>query len=355
MSVNYENFGKNKDNNNIVLITLTNRNGYTMGVTNLGASLVAFCAKDKLGDFRDVVLGFNSGEYYEHHNFDAMGSTVGRNANRISNHSFELNGIRYELAETYQGMNIHSGPDLYGKRLWGYKVEENDNGGFVKFSLLSPDMDQGIPGNLEITVTYMLTKDNSMRIIYEGVSDKDTIINLTNHGYYNLNGQGSGNIDNHLLYINADSFTYSEDGNVANDTVRDVAGTAFDFRQMKMIKECLESDFEPVVSKHGLDHNFCLNNDDCLCHAVRLESEESGIALDVYTDRPGIQIYTANHMNIRNGGKDNKVYGNRGGIALETQFYPDAVNHKEFLSPVVKAGTHFRSVTEYKFSVIGEK
>lgn len=122
---------------------------------------------------------------------------------------------------------------------------------------------------------------------------------------------------------------------------------------MKKIKECLESDFEPVVSKHGLDHNFCLNNNSH--HAVRLESEESGIALDVYTDRPGIQIYTANHMNMTNGGKDNKVYGNRGGIALETQFYPDAVNHKDFLSPVVKAGMHFRSVTEYKFSVIGEK
>ena len=353
MSVNYKEFGKNKDNNNIVLITLTNENGYAMGVTNLGASLVSFCAKDKSGSFRDVVLGFKSGEYYEHYNFDAMGSTVGRNANRISNHSFELNGIRYELADTYQGANIHSGPDLYGKRLWDYEVKEDDNGSYVKFSLLSPDMDQGIPGNLEISVTYMLTADNSMRIIYEGVSDKDTRVNMTNHGYYNLNGHGCGNIDNHLLYINADSFTYSEDGNVANDTVRDVTGTPFDFRNMKKIKECLESDFEPVVSKHGLDHNFCLNNNSH--HAVRLESEESGIALDVYTDRPGIQIYTANHMNMTNGGKDNKVYGNRGGIALETQFYPDAVNHKDFLSPVVKAGMHFRSVTEYKFSVIGEK
>lgn len=355
MSVTCENFGRTAAGRDISLYTITNENGVSAAFTDLGACWVSMIVPDKDGHMDDVTLGLKSGEEYELRAFDAIGAPVGRNANRIDGCRFSLNGVTYTLSDNDGGRNLHSGPDVYYKRLWKGNPVDTELGEGIEFSLFSPDMDQGMPGNLNVSITYILTPDNSVVIEYRGLSDKDTLFNMTHHAYFNLAGHNSGNMYDELLWIDADRFLYGSDGRVTDDEPYDVTGTAFDFRQLKRISDDIGCDDERIRSRGGYDHNFCLNTKgDCVELAAKLVNEKNGRFMDVFTDLPGIQIYTGNFLSDKSVAKDNAVYHPGDGIAMETQFWPDAINHPDFAQPVIKAGCEFMTQTIYHFGVIGE-
>ncbi len=356
MSITVEGFGTNKEGREIKLYTITNSQGASIQVSDMGAVWVSARFPDKEGHMDDVILGFESGEEYELRNYVGMGAIIGRNSNRISNHSFTLNGVKYELANNENGNNLHSGPDYYGNRIWDSEAVETELGEGVEFSLFSPHMDQGYPGNLKITVSYILTEDNSVMIEYNGVSDEDTVVNMTNHAYFNLGGHKSGKIYDHLVWIDADSYTRGADGVVTTGEKYPVEGTPMDFRQLKRIGDEIDADFEPLQRTSGYDHNFCLKTD---CNEVELVAKvveaKSGRVMDIFTNMPGMQMYTGNFLWDGNKGKEGMSYHRGDGVAFETQFYPDAVNHPQFPSPFVKAGESFCYNTIYHFTVMDEE
>ncbi len=354
MSVETENFGKTKDGREIRLYTVTNSRNTVLKLTDMGAVWVSMLVRDKNGAYDDVVLGLESGEEYETRTFDAFGATVGRNANRIYGHRFALNGKEYELADNDSGKNLHSGPDMYYTRLWEGRCVSSAEGEGVEFSLFSPDGDQGMPGNLKVSVTYTLTEDDSVIIDYRALCDKDTVFNMTNHSYFNLAGHKSGVIDGHEVRINAEKFTFGTEGRVADDTLYGVEGTPLDFRQPKRLGDGMYLEEELIKSKGGYDHNFCLDNGGRFAFAASITEPESGRVMEISTDMPGLQMYTGNYISTRNKGKDGTVYHPYWGAAFETQYYPDAVNHPSFPSPVIRAGQEAASRTVYRFDVLKE-
>lgn len=343
-----EPFGKTADGRKITLFTVTNRNRTELKVTDMGAVWVGMLVKDRNGDMRDVILGLESGEEYELRSGDALGAIVGRNCNRISGHRFVLDGKEYVLADNDCGNNLHSGPDMYFTRLWDAETVSDERGEGISFSLVSPDGDQGMPGNLNITVTYILTEDDSVEIEYRAVSDADTVVNMTNHAYFNLGGHDSGDIFDEKIMVEADGFTCGMNGTVTDGKIYPVCGTPLDFRKLKRVGDGIDSDFMNMKDKRGYDHNFCLNNSSGETEfAAKVVNERTGIAMDIFTDMPGLQIYTGNYINEKNKGKDGASYRPHCGTAYETQFYPDAVNHPEFPSPVLSAGEEYLKHTVY--------
>lgn len=341
------NFGKNKKGEDCTIYRLENRNGMAMEVSDFGATVVSLFVQDKEGNIKDVVLGYDSPIDYEGPSGTFFGATVGRNANRIGGASFELNGKKYVLEKNNGENNLHSGPDSYSFRLWNVK-DTNDNS--ITFVLNSPDGDQGYPGAVELEVTYTLTEDNSVEISYRAVPSEDTIINLTNHSYFNLDGHASENILDHKMWLCADSFTRTNAESVPTGEIVPVEGTPMDFRIKKAIGEEIDADYEAVVLGRGYDHNWCLNNNGEYEKIAELTSEESGITMEVYTDLPGVQVYTGNYIENEKG-KDGAVYQKRQGVAFETQFYPDAVHHENFPSPICKKGEIYQTKTVYKFKI----
>lgn len=356
MSITCVDFGKTAAGEAINLYTITNSNGVSAGFTDLGACWVTMLVPDKNGKMADVTLGLASGEEYELRAYDSLGAPVGRHANRIDGCKFTLNGVTYTMADNDKGRNLHSGPDMYYKRLWKAQAVDTELGEGVEFTLFSPDGDQGFPGNLNVSVTYVLTEDNSVIIEYRGVSDKDTIFNMTHHAYFNLSGHDSGNMYDELLWIDADSFLYGTGNKVTDDKPYDVTGTAFDFRQLKAINADINCGDEKITSRGGYDHNFCLNTTgESVDLVAKLVDEKSGRFMDVFTDLPGIQIYTGNFLSDKSVAKDGVTYHPGDGIAMETQFWPDSPNHPDFKQAVLKAGDEFFSQTIYHFGVIGEE
>ncbi len=355
MSVVTEPFGRTQDGKAITLFTIANENGTILKLTDMGAVWVSMLVKDREGGLDDIVLGLRSGDRYETATYDAFGATVGRSANRISHGRFTLNGKEYILADNDKGCNLHSGPDMYYYRLWDSEIVSGDGEEGVCFSLFSPDGDQGMPGNFNVSVTYTLTADDSVIIEYRGVSDADTIVNMTNHAYFNLGGHASGTVHDELMWIDADSYTFGRDGEISDGLLHPVDGTPLDFRSPKRIGDDIDSDDELVRLKGGYDHNFCLNNNGELALVARIIHEKTGRYMEIFTDRPGMQVYTGNFISEKNEGKDGVTYHPRGGTAYETQHYPDAVNHEEFPSPIVKAGEEYLSRTIYHFGVIEEQ
>lgn len=354
MSVKVENFGRTKDGREIKLYTVTNASGMVLKLTDMGAVWVSMLVPDKDGNMDDVVLGLESGEEYELRSYDAFGATVGRNANRIYNHRFVLNGKEYVLADNDSGYNLHSGPDMYFERMWDSETVEGDSGDGVRFSLLSPDTDQGMPGNLKVSVTYLLTDDGSVVIDYCAVSDADTVFNMTNHSYFNLGGHKSGVIDDEKVWIDADKFVFGTEGRIADSTPYDVEGTPLDFRTLTRLGDGLHSDAVFIRKKGGYDHNFCLKNNGELMLVAKAVEEKTGRVMEISTDMPGLQMYTGNYINTKNKGKEGAVYHPYDGVAFETQYYPDAINNPGFPSPVIKAGEEVKHRTVYHFGVLKE-
>lgn len=338
-------FGKNKKGEAATLYTFENKNGMVMEVTDFGATLHALLIPTGKGKL-DVVLGYDDPAGYEGPGGTFFGATVGRNANRIGKARFVINGREYQLDKNDGGKNnLHSGYDFQSFRVWNVKsVGENS----ITFALHSPDGDQGYPGALDIAVTYTLTEDNAVKIDYYGVPQADTIVNYTNHSYFNLNGHASGPITRHTVWVDADSYTPANAESIPTGEIAPVEGTPMDFRTGKEVGRDINMDFEALNFGNGYDHNWCLNNGGHFAKVAELTGDVSGITMEVYTDLPGVQIYTANFVE-NEAGKQGAVYQRRHGICFETQYYPDALNHENFPSSLVKAGEEYKTTTVYKF------
>lgn len=326
-------FGKLADGRQARLYTIENGR-LRAEITSYGASLVSLFV-----DGVDVCLGCDDVSGYEC-NGSYLGAVVGRNANRTGGAGFELNGERVTLPANEGKNNLHSGPDSWAWRLWEMTAY---TGSSLTFAIHSPHGDQGFPGNADVTVTYTIENDG-LTIEYRAGSDRDTVFNLTNHAYFNLFGQDQPRraMDQELM-IPGEYFCPDDAENIPTGELRHVEGTPFDFRTFKPIGRDIGMDYEPLILQGGYDHNFV--NSGKVCAVLR--NPETGLTMTVTTDCPGVQVYAGNFLD--NVGKGGVYYGKRTGVALETQFYPDAVNHPEWPQPVVKAGEKLRSVTRYAF------
>ena len=314
----------------------------TATVTDYGAHLVSLLVPDAKGTIADVVLGFDDCNGYRTGNGGFLGATVGRNANRMKNACFVLNNKTWSLSPNENSNNHHSGPDCYHTRLW--KVLSHTDSA-ITLALHSPHKDQGFPGNADIQVTYRLDSNDGLHIVYDAVSDRDTVFNLTNHSYFNLAGQENTHAAmDQLLTIPGRFFNPDDAENIPTGELRSVAGTPMDFRCPKPIGRDIEEDYEPLLLQGGYDHNW-----EVFCNPCAIVHDPaSGRTMSVHTDCPGVQFYAGNFLNET--GKGGIHYGKRSGIALETQYYPDSVNHPEWPQPFTKAGEKYHSETVYRFT-----
>lgn len=337
-------FGTTGDGRKAWLYTMKNDAGTTVSVTDYGAALVNVIVKGQDGIPLDVVLGYDDAAGYERGEA-SIGATVGRSANRIGGAQIEIGGRTYDLEKNDNGNNLHSGLDYYNKRFW--EVAENGDD-HVTFLLHSPDGDQGYPGALDMYVTYSLDEDNMLTIHYEAVPDQDTVINMTNHSYFNLNGHDSGSVLEHTVMLEADAFTPADAESIPTGEIRPVEGTPMDFRTAKKLGAEIDADYEPLRFGAGYDHNWVLKNENGFDKVAEVTADRSGIRMEVWTDLPGVQMYTANFLD-NEPGKDGAVYGSRSAVCLETQYYPDAIHHDNFPGPVCRRGEKYDTRTAYRF------
>lgn len=346
MSVEKKFYGYTADQKEISSYTLTNKSGMKAVLLDIGAVIESLLVPDKNGNLVDVVLGFGDPKLYLENN-GSLGAVVGRHANRIANATYTLNGVTYKLEANNGPNNLHSNPGSYYKRLWDAKIGENS----VAFTLHSPDGDQNYPGNFTVTVTYTLSDENGLSLKYDMESDKNTLANLTNHSYFNMDGHDSGDVLSQKVWIDADQFTPSDATLIPTGEYRDVTGTPFDFRTEKTIGQDIHADDEQIKNGGGYDHNYVLKTDGKFAKVASMTGAKSGIVMDVYTDMPGMQVYTANGTTIECG-KNKSSYKPFCGACFETQFFPDSIHHENFKSCVLKANTKFTTVTEYRFHTV---
>ncbi len=343
MGIQTEAFGSLADGRQVDRLILTGAGGLRVSVLTYGATLQAI----EYGG-RDVLLGYDRLEDYVEARGSYQGATVGRYANRIKGGRFTLNGTAYVLACNDGNNHLHGGRIGFDKKIWTAQVLNGGDAPAVKLSIVSEDMEEGYPGRLDVSVTMTVTADNVLQLAYEARGDKDTVINLTNHAYFNLNGWDGGDVRDTELTVFADRITEADGELIPTGRLLPVEGTPFDFRGGRAIGEALASDHPLIRSAGGVDHNFVLGTDRCRRHAARAVSPRSGIALDCYTDLPGVQVYTANALDEAAGKGGVKLHKHQG-FCLETQFFPDSPNQPAFPSTVLKAGEVFRSTTSYAF------
>lgn len=345
MGVRKEKFGTTACGKDIYMYTLSNSKGMQAKIINYGAILVSLLVPDTNGHTEDVVLGFDRLEdYYGNGSF--FGATIGPSANRIAGASFALGGRQYKIDDNDGGNNLHSHMEQgYHKRVWT-ALEGTDS---VTLTVEGKDGDMGFPGNKTASITYSLSEDNELKLSYHAVSDADTIINLTNHTYFNLSGHQAGIIEDHLLQINASHFTPVVAGAIPTGEIAPVAGTPLDFTQMKPIGRDINADCEQLKLVKGYDHNFVIDGaDGTLREIVAAEDPKSGRKMKVFTDLPGVQFYAGNCIGEETG-KGGAVYGPRSGFCLETQYYPDNIHHPNFPQAVFGPGREYDAVTVYQF------
>jgi aldose 1-epimerase len=342
-----QSFGKTEDGQPVDLYILTNKTGMEAAITNYGGTVVSLKVADRNGKFDDVVLGYDNLDGYATGKA-YIGATVGRYANRIAHATFTLDGTTYTLAKNDGDNHLHGG---FNKRVWTAKDVSSSAGQALELTYLSKDGEEGFPGNLPVKVVYTLTDENELRIDYSASTDKDTVLNLTNHAYFNLAGQGNGDILQQQVMIKADRFTPIDATSIPTGELRRVKGTPFDFTKMTAIGARIDQDDQQLKLGRGYDHNFVLNGDTmrALFLAAQAYDPHSGRLLEVFTTEPGIQLYTGNFLDGIHG-KDGKVYNRRYAFCLETQHFPDSPNHPNFPSAELKPGQHFQSTTVYKFS-----
>ncbi|MCP1101753.1 aldose 1-epimerase [Aequitasia blattaphilus] len=325
------------------MITLKNQHGLEVTLSEFGGTLVNLLVPDGNGKKIDVVLGYDSDAEYEKGG-TFFGAIVGRVANRIAGGKFSLNQKEYTLDQNDHENNLHSGMNFYSKRKWNVKEADENR---VTFTLFSPDKDQGYPGNVEISVTYELTPENELLISYGAAPDEDTLINMTNHSYFNLSGHDGGSVLEQKVWIDADGFTPTNEDLIPTGEIRSVENTPMDFRKEKKIGKEINEDYEPLNIAGGYDHNWVLNGSGYRKVAY-LYAEDTNVKMEVYTDLPGMQFYTGNFIEKENG-KNGAVYKKRHGLCFETQYFPDAVNQEAFQSPITKKGATYQTKTGYKF------
>lgn len=344
-------FGALDDGTEIDLYKITNKSGAYVKLQTLGAGIQSLYVPDKNGVLSDVVLGFDNPQDYTDPDHGYQGLVVGRWANRIRDAKFTFNGEEYHTPINQGRWTLHSG-GRFSFTPW--EVEETGDD-YVVFKRFSPDLEDGFGGNFTMRVKYTFTEDNTLRLEYMIMSDKDTVANPTNHSYFNLSGNDDEIIDSHYLMINADYFTETDDDQLPTGELGELKGTMMDFSTMHKIGEHINEPFKAVIDGIGYDNNYCLRKKDfTMQQAAVLEHRGSGRRLEVYTDLPGIQLYCGGWLDKNyTAGKGTNVVKYRRGAALETQFYPDTVNHQDvFPARFVKANEEFKTVTEFRFSVI---
>ncbi len=330
------------------LFVLKNSNGLEACITNYGGRLVSMMVPDKNGKMTDVVLGYGSIADYlaSDGNFGAL---IGRYGNRIAKAKFTLDGSEYSLPQNDNGNCLHGGPQGYHTRMWDANQVSDK---VLELTYLSKDGEAGFPGNLDIKVTYTLTDNNAIDIKYEATTDKPTVVNLTNHSYFNLSGIPGSQILDQLMMINADAYTPVDGNLIPTGVLEPVEGTPMDLRMPVAIGEQIDNSFEQLTLGRGYDHNWVLNSKgDINTLAAKAISKTSGIVLEVYTNEPGVQFYAGNFMTGDDKGKNGTVYPHRGAFCLETQHYPDSPNQPNFPSTVLRPGEKYVSQCIYKFKV----
>lgn len=350
MSITERKFGELHTGEPVRIFHLENKKGACAEVLDYGALLVKLCVPDRDGKLVDVVLGYDDVGSYEK-NGCFFGAVIGRNGNRIEGGRFSVDGEEVVLARNENNNNLHSGPDGFEKKMW--KVEElSQEKNSVTLYRISPDGENGFPGEMRVSVQYELTEENHLRITYQGTSDRPTVANMTNHSYFNLSGEGSGDILGQYLTIHAKYYTPVRDSqSIPTGEYAEVKGTPMDFTKAKLIGKDIESEFPQLIYTGGYDHNFVTDNyaKGNLRVIATAYSQETGIVMDVVSDCPGVQFYAGNFI-IEEHGKNGHVYKKRDGFCLETQVEPNAVNVEEFHSPILEEGEKYYSVTEYCFS-----
>ena len=348
-------FGKTQDGKEAFLYVLKNTKGTEIGITNYGATVVSLKTADLNGKMDDIVLGFDSVEGYTSDAFlkanPYFGATVGRYANRIADAKFSLGGTEYKLAANNGDNNLHGGKKGFDKVFWEGKEVPVAGGSAVEFTYVSADGEEGFPGKLTAKVVYTLTDDNELKIDYTATTDKETVVNLTHHSYFNLAGHASGDILKQKLKILADKFTPIDSESIPTGEIKSVENTPFDFRAAKEIGKDIEAADEQIKNGKGFDHNFVLNGASGTMRLVAVATDDaSGRVMEILTTEPGIQLYSGNFLDGSLKGKGGADYKLRSGFCLETQHYPDSPNRPEFPSTVLKPGDTYKTSTIYKFS-----
>jgi aldose 1-epimerase len=348
-NVKTETFGTH-DGRSVTLYTLSNSRGIEVRAIDYGAIIVSIRVPDRKGQLADIVLGHDTLEGYIP-NPPNFGAIVGRYANRIANGTFTLDGKAYSLPKNNGPNTLHGGVKRnFDKVLWEGKPLQGGEAG-VAFTFVSKDGEEGFPGNLSVKVTYTLTEANELVVDYEATTDKATPVNLSQHSYFNLAGEGNGDILNHEIMINADRFTPVDKYLIPTGDLRPVKGTPFDFTRSSRIGARIDENDEQLALGHGYDHNFVLNrSDNGLTLAARVYEPTSGRTLEVLTTEPGVQFYTGNSLDGTIAGKQGHVYKRRYGFCLETQHFPDSPNHPNFPTTILRPGATFRSKTVFKFA-----
>ncbi len=347
--VKKEPFGKTFDGIDVEIFTLTNSIGSEVRITNFGGRIVSIKMPDRNGKFADILLGYDSIEAYQKDSF-YFGGIIGRYANRIAKGKFSINGKEYSLAVNNGENHLHGGlAKRFDASVWTAKGFARENGAILEIEHFSPDAEEGYPGNLTVRVVYTLTEDNELRIEYSASTDQDTVINLTNHAYFNLAGAGSGTILNHRLQIFADQFTPTDSGSIPTGELRSVRSTPFDFTEAAAIGKRIEESDDQLKFGSGYDHNWVLRKKTAgLTMAARVYEPTSGRVLEVLTDQPGIQFYAGNFLaDVK--GKSGAIYNKREGFCLETQHFPDSPNEPKFPSTLLKKGGKYFTTTVYRF------
>ncbi|HMF77956.1 MAG TPA: aldose epimerase family protein [Bryobacteraceae bacterium] len=349
-AISKEVWGKLPTGEEIDLYTLRNAHGLEATITNFGGRLVTLKVPDRGGKFEDIVLGFDSLDLYVAKN-PFFGALAGRYANRIANGEFKLDGHTYKLLKNNGSNTLHGGAIGFDKVAWHGALATAHNGPALQIKYLSKDGEEGFPGNLHSMVTYSLTDDNALHIDYEATTDKDTVLNLTNHSYFNLAGHGRGKILEHQLVLNAGKFTPVNANLIPTGELQAVEGTPFDFRHATAIGLHIDSKEQQIQYGEGYDHNFVVNRSSKeAVLAARVSDPGSGRVMEVLTTQPGVQFYTANHLVGEIKGKNGATYRTRGAYCFETQHFPDSPNHPQFPTSELKPGQLFKESTIFRFS-----
>ncbi len=348
MQISRSSFGKTKDGQEITCVHLENSKGAYVNILDYGATIQSIVVPDRAGKLVDVCLGYDSVAAYED-NGGHLGGSIGRYGNRIGKAEFVLNGKTYKLAKNNNQNHLHGGPTGFDRRIWQFEIVSDG----VVFKRVSPDGEEHYPGTLMVAVKYSFDDDNLLTLDYQADTDQDTVVNLTNHAYFNLNGADSGTMLNQFLQLHSDKITEMDHESITTGKYLPVENTPFDFRQPKEIGAEIDDDTnEQIRLGRGYDHNFVLNESKDLREFSVAYAKESGIQMTAQTTLPGVQLYSGNFLNGMLG-KNNIHYQRRSGFCLETQYFPNSLALPQFPSPILKKGQHYHHVTTYGFSIRG--
>ena len=345
-----EAFNKMMDGKQVELFTIRNKSGMEMSVTNYGGRIVSLMVPDRSGMKEDIVLGYDSLSGYINSKEQYFGAAIGRYGNRIAKGTFKLDNLEYKLAINNIPNSLHGGVKGFSSKIWN-GVQNGDNE--VELTLVSSDMDEGYPGELKVMMIYKLTDENEVTILYSAKTSKPTVINLTNHTYFNLHGAGHGDILDHHLFLNADNYTPVDTTLIPTGTIETVKGTPFDFTIPQVIGKRINDTNQQLTFGHGYDHNFVLNKtkNGKVSFAASVYDPLSGRYMEVFTNEPGIQFYTGNFLKGKEIGKKGNPYNYRSAFCLETQHFPDSPNHPNFPTVVLRPGEIYSSACVYRFSI----